>query len=100
MEAYKQQLQSFVSFVQEQRHLPTLKQFLKLYTSIALAKLAGLMDMDVDTLRQQLEVLKVSHKLRVPLGMGLCASSCAHVTIATCRCPLLLLYGLQPPRKQ
>lgn len=60
MGAYKQQLQSFISFVQEQRHLPTLKQFLKLYTSIALAKLASLMDMDGDTLRQQLEVLKVS----------------------------------------
>ena len=45
------------------RHLPALKQFLKLYTSISLTKLAGLMDMDRDNLSGQLQVLKVGGRL-------------------------------------
>ncbi len=32
MEAYKPQLNQFLSVVEAQRHLPALKQFLRLYT--------------------------------------------------------------------
>ena len=50
------------------RHIPALKQYLKLYTSISLTKLAGLMDMDSDNLSGQLQVLKVGGWLS---GQGL-----------------------------
>ena len=70
-EAYRQQLRIFLAFVDQTRHLPALKQFLKLYTSISLTKLAGLMDMDSDNLSGQLQVLKVG--CRLP-GQGLAMS--------------------------
>ena len=59
-EAYRLQLRCFQSMVQEQQHLPSLKQLLKLYTAISLPKLASLMDMNETTLRSQLMLLKVS----------------------------------------
>lgn len=58
-EAYRLQLRCFQSMVQEQQHLPSLKQLLKLYTAISLPKLASLMDMNETTLRSQLMLLKV-----------------------------------------
>ena len=58
-EAYRLQLRCFQSMVQEQQHLPSLKQLLKLYTTISLPKLASLMDMNETTLRSQLMLLKV-----------------------------------------
>lgn len=58
-EAYRLQLRCFLGLVQEQRHLPSLKQLLKLYTAISLPKLASLMDLDEPTLRSQLILLKV-----------------------------------------
>lgn len=57
-EAYRLQLRCFQSMVQEQQHLPSLKQLLKLYTTISLPKLASLMDMNETTLRSQLMLLK------------------------------------------
>eukprot|EP00891_Asterochloris_glomerata_P008661 jgi/Astpho2/8661/Aster-05134 len=64
-EAYRQQLRIFLAFVDQTRHLPALKQFLKLYTSISLTKLAGLMDMDSDNLSGQLQVLKVDVEFKL-----------------------------------
>ena len=49
-----------MSFVGQQRQLPVLKQFLKLYTTISLPKLAGLMDTDEAAVKEQLRVLEVS----------------------------------------
>ncbi|BDA50611.1 Eukaryotic translation initiation factor 3 subunit L [Coccomyxa sp. Obi] len=59
-EAYRLQLRCFLGLVQEQRHLPSLKQLLKLYTTISLPKLASLMDLDEATLRSQLILLKTT----------------------------------------
>lgn len=59
-EAYRQQLRGFMSFVDQQRQLPVLKQFLKLYTTISLPKLAALMDTDENAVKEQLKVLEVS----------------------------------------
>lgn len=58
-EAYRQQLRGFMSFVDQQRQLPVLKQFLKLYTTISLPKLAGLMDTDEAAVKEQLRILEV-----------------------------------------
>jgi translation initiation factor 3 subunit L len=66
-EAYRLQLRCFLGLVQEQRHLPSLKQLLKLYTTISLPKLASLMDLDEPTLRSQLILLKVP-----PLPLHIC----------------------------
>lgn len=54
---YRQQLKAFLAHVESQRELPTLKQYLRLYSSISLAKLSGLMGVDVDTLLKQLRLL-------------------------------------------
>ena len=40
MEAFRAQLRSFLSVVQERKHLPALKQFLKLYTVSAVGRAA------------------------------------------------------------
>ena len=58
-EAYRHQLREFMAFVDQQRQLPVLKQFLKLYTTISLPKLAGLMDTDESSVKDQLRVLEV-----------------------------------------
>ena len=57
-EVYRLQLRCFLGLIMEQRHLPALKLLLKLYTTISLPKLAGLMDMDEASLRAQLLLLK------------------------------------------
>ena len=59
-EAYRLQLRCFLGLVYEQRHLPSLKALLKLYSSISLPKLASLLDgMDEGAVRGQLMLLKV-----------------------------------------
>lgn len=58
-EAYRHQLREFMAFVDQQRQLPVLKQFLKLYTTISLPKLVGLMDTDESSVKEQLRVLEV-----------------------------------------
>lgn len=55
---YRLQLRCYLGLVHEQQHLPALKQLLKLYTSISLAKLASLLDLDEAALRSQLMLLK------------------------------------------
>lgn len=60
LEAYRSQLQAFRAVVEERKHLPALKQFLKLYSSIPLDKLASLAEMDTATLKSQLELLRAS----------------------------------------
>ncbi|KAL4859842.1 Eukaryotic translation initiation factor 3 subunit L [Chlorella vulgaris] len=60
MEAFRTQLRAFMVVVEERKHLPALKQFLKLYTSIPTSKLAGLAEMDAGTLKQQLALLRQS----------------------------------------
>lgn len=57
-DAYKVQLQAFMATVELRKHLPALKQFLKLYTSIPITKLALLSEMDEDGVRQQLQLLQ------------------------------------------
>jgi hypothetical protein len=69
-EAYRLQLRCFLGLIQEQRHLPSLKQLLKLYTTISLPKLASLMDLDEPTLRSQLILLKVWPHASRPLSLG------------------------------
>lgn len=60
MEAFRTQLRVFMTVVEERKHLPALKQFLKLYSSIPLSKLASLAEVDMDTLKQQLGLLRQS----------------------------------------
>ena len=54
------QLRCFLGMIHEQRHLPDLKQLLKLYTTIPLPKLAQLLGMEDSLLRSQLMLLKVT----------------------------------------
>mmetsp|Transcript_19202 Transcript_19202/g.53747 ORF Transcript_19202/g.53747 Transcript_19202/m.53747 type:complete len:518 (-) Transcript_19202:405-1958(-) len=55
---YRVQLDLFLSEVRSQTTLPLLKQYLLLYSSIDIQKLASLMELDQATLRQQLTCLK------------------------------------------
>lgn len=58
--ACRQQLRVFTGFVDQQRQMPVLKQFLKLYTTISLPKLAALMDTDEAAVKDQLKILEVT----------------------------------------
>ncbi|CAL5229382.1 g12696 [Coccomyxa viridis] len=78
-EAYRLQLRCFQSMVQEQQHLPSLKQLLKLYTAISLPKLASLMDMNETTLRSQLMLLKMTGYCTTWSGEGDAASGSRQV---------------------
>jgi translation initiation factor 3 subunit L len=69
-EAYRLQLKMFLALLHQQRSLPGLKQLLKLYTSISLPKLAGLMEMDGATLRSQLMLLKSTAFVKTWNGSG------------------------------
>ena len=57
-EAYKLQLKMFLTEIQQQDQLPVLKQYLKLYTSISVSKLADLMGSETDQLLTLLMCLK------------------------------------------
>jgi len=57
-EAYRLQLRLFVSEVTQQKLLPTIRSFLKLYTTIGLPKLAALAEADEATFREHLQCLK------------------------------------------
>jgi translation initiation factor 3 subunit L len=56
--ATKAQLSVFMETVEERKHLPALKQILKLYSSIPVSKLASIVDMDEKDVRAQLELLR------------------------------------------
>jgi len=63
-EAYKLQLRLFLQEVQQQKLLPTIRSFLKLYTTIGIPKLAALLEADEATFREHLQCLKhKSHSL-------------------------------------
>lgn len=50
--------------VEERRHLPALKQVLKLYSSIPISKLALIVEMDEKDVRQQLELLRSTSSVK------------------------------------
>jgi translation initiation factor 3 subunit L len=58
--AVKTQLAIFMETVEERKHLPALKQVLKLYSSIPISKLASIVEMDETEVREQLELLRAS----------------------------------------
>ncbi|KAG7675274.1 hypothetical protein Ndes2526B_g08141 [Nannochloris sp. 'desiccata'] len=58
--AYNTQLAAFMSLVEERKHLPAIKQVLKLYSSITIAKLGTLAELDEATVRAQLDLLSKS----------------------------------------
>ncbi|KAL1529970.1 hypothetical protein AB1Y20_000897 [Prymnesium parvum] len=57
-EAYRLQLKHFLHSVEQQKMLPTIRSFLKLYTTIGLPKLAALLEQDEATFREHLQCLK------------------------------------------
>jgi len=59
-EALQLQLKLFMNEVNQQELLPTIRSYLKLYTTIPIAKLAQFLELDEDTFRTQL--LCVKHK--------------------------------------
>lgn len=68
--AYKAQLTAFMGLVEERRHLPALKQFLRLYTTIPVSKLASLAELDESNILKQLELLKSSSVVITWPGKG------------------------------
>ena len=78
-EAYRLQLRLFMSEVHQQLLLPTIRSYLKLYTTIGIPKLAALAEADEPTFREHLQCLKhKTHALSwsggAPLS-GSCTSS-------------------------
>tara|TARA_B100001121_G_C18658469_1_gene607638 strand:+ start:75 stop:1589 length:1515 start_codon:yes stop_codon:yes gene_type:complete len=69
-EAYKLQLKMFLKLVHQDPKLPVLRQYLKLYTSIPLVKLASLMDMPVESLEKLLLALKTRSRDEGDAGEG------------------------------
>lgn len=59
-EAYRLQLKCFLTEVKQQTMLPTLRSFLKLYTTISISKLASFLELDEYTLRTTVLTLKQS----------------------------------------
>uniref|UniRef100_A0AAY4DX66 Eukaryotic translation initiation factor 3 subunit L n=1 Tax=Denticeps clupeoides TaxID=299321 RepID=A0AAY4DX66_9TELE len=61
-EPFQQQLKVFAEEVQQQAQLSTIRSFLKLYTTMPVAKLSGFLDMSEQEFRIQLLVFK--HKMK------------------------------------
>jgi len=61
-EAHQRQCHLFLQDVKQQKFLPTIRSYMKLYTAIKISKLAQLCEMDEENLREQL--LCVVHKTR------------------------------------
>jgi len=57
-EAYRLQLRLFMAEVVQQKQLPTIRSYLKLYTTIGIPKLAALAEADEATFREHLQSLK------------------------------------------
>jgi len=57
-EAYRLQLKLFLQEISQQKMLPTIRSFLKLYTTIGIPKLAALLEVDENTFRDHLQCLK------------------------------------------
>ena len=67
-EAYKLQLRLFLQEVSQQKLLPTIRSFLKLYTTIGIPKLAALLEVDEGTFREHMQCLK--HKAHSLVNVG------------------------------
>merc|ERR1712216_254767 len=82
-EAYRLQLRLFLAEVQQQKLLPTIRSFLKLYSTIGIPKLAALLEeSDEATFREHLQCLKhKTHSLVWTGGSPLSGqwASCADV---------------------
>ena len=61
-EPFQQQLKVFIDEVMQQQLLPTIRSYLKLYTTLPLSKLAAFMEMTEDELRTHLMCFK--HKMK------------------------------------
>ena len=80
-EAYRRELKKFIAEVSSREKLPTLRSLLKLYTSISVPKLADLMEISVEELREQLEVLrKKSHVTQWSSGASALSGELVSVT--------------------
>jgi len=62
-QATRAQLGVFMQTVEERKHLPALKQVLKLYSSIPVSKLALITEMDEAEVNKQLELLRETSKV-------------------------------------
>jgi len=63
-EVYRLQLRLFLNEVQQQKQMPSIRSYLKLYTAIGIPKLAALAEADEATFREHLQCLKhKSHQL-------------------------------------
>ena len=69
-DAFKCQQKLFLKHVQQDPRLPALRQYLKLYTSISLQKLAGMMDLPVAELEVLLLGLKSKNFVKGYTGLG------------------------------
>jgi translation initiation factor 3 subunit L len=67
-EALRLQLKLFQNEVRQQSLLPTIRSYLKLYSTISTSKLAGFLDVNEETLRTHLLCFK--HKTRNLIGSG------------------------------
>jgi translation initiation factor 3 subunit L len=56
--AFKAQWAPFMAVIEERKHLPAIKQVLKLYSSIPISKIASLSELDEQSLREQLDLLR------------------------------------------
>eukprot|EP00735_Rhodelphis_limneticus_P011632 TRINITY_DN475_c0_g1::TRINITY_DN475_c0_g1_i1::g.2601::m.2601 TRINITY_DN475_c0_g1::TRINITY_DN475_c0_g1_i1::g.2601 ORF type:complete len:568 (-),score=194.45,sp/A7SDW5/EIF3L_NEMVE/50.20/2e-171,Paf67/PF10255.4/6.7e-148,TPR_2/PF07719.12/2.2e+03,TPR_2/PF07719.12/0.056,TPR_1/PF00515.23/3.1e+03,TPR_1/PF00515.23/0.14 TRINITY_DN475_c0_g1_i1:319-2022(-) len=68
LEAYQLQLKLFLREVSEQSLMPTIRSFLKLYTTMGVSKLADFLDTDDATVTQALLCMK--HKMRQTVWTG------------------------------
>eukprot|EP00873_Tetraselmis_striata_P026748 jgi/Tetstr1/447012/TSEL_034470.t1 len=68
--AYLQQLKLFLTEIRQQQYLATIKQYLKLYTSISLSKLAALMNTDESAIRTHMMTLKLQTSQKEWAGEG------------------------------
>jgi len=57
-EAYRLQLKLFLNTVEQQKMLPTIRSFLKLYTTIGITKLAALLEVEEATFLEHMQCLK------------------------------------------
>jgi len=69
-EAYRRQLRLFLADMRQQQYLATIKQYLKLYTSISLTKLASLMNTDESGIRTHMMTLKAQARQKEWAGRG------------------------------
>ena len=65
-EPLRLQMKVFMDEVKQQMLLPTVRSYLKLYTSMPLEKLADYMSITVDELEMENNVLEAAHRSKMP----------------------------------